>query len=339
MEAPGEQFLMKMWDTLIDKGIGGLLEPYQIKRLSKARAEAKKDELLLIAKAEKQVELIKSGSDDSIYLLGTEKRVEPYIGELSTIDICRKTETLEQIRKEVNVAKAIVVAEDELCDDKAPPNDDPLNDDWIYTWRDNAGKVSDEELQTLWGKVLAGEIKQPGTFSVRTLEFLKCLSKEEAKVIETVSRFILKGSIFWEHKDLILERSGLNFVDLLNLEELNVLSGVAAGSLTTSCNSLETDRYIYVANSLNDRAVVLQCADPNFIFKQRTSVLAATRLGHELFKLGNFQVDETYLLAVARSFKTKGVDKVFIASVVRVQDGIEFELPVEVAPNQPNAIW
>ena len=40
--------------------------------------------------------------------------------------------------------------------------------------------MSSEELQTLWGRVLAGEIKSPGTFSLRTLEFLKNTSHEEA---------------------------------------------------------------------------------------------------------------------------------------------------------------
>jgi len=39
LEAPGENLLIKLWETLADKGIGSLFKPWQIKREGKATAE------------------------------------------------------------------------------------------------------------------------------------------------------------------------------------------------------------------------------------------------------------------------------------------------------------
>ena len=38
---------------------------------------------------------------------------------------------------------------------------------------DAVGNVSNEELQKLWGKVLAGEMQQPGSCSLRTMEVIR----------------------------------------------------------------------------------------------------------------------------------------------------------------------
>ncbi|MCY4287944.1 MAG: DUF2806 domain-containing protein [Aestuariivita sp.] len=63
-----------------------------------------------------------------------------------------------------------------LQDDPEEPPEKHVDDDWLIRWRMAAGQVSLEELQDLWGQVLAGEIKSPGTFLLRTWEFLKQMS-------------------------------------------------------------------------------------------------------------------------------------------------------------------
>lgn len=59
--------------------------------------------------------------------------------------------------------------------------------DWFVRFFEDAGKISDEDMQDLWAKVLAGEIKQPGSFSLRTLDTLKNLSKDEAEILQFVT--------------------------------------------------------------------------------------------------------------------------------------------------------
>lgn len=47
-------------------------------------------------------------------------------------------------------------------------------------------------MQVLWGKLLAGEIKKPGSFSLRTLSTLKTMSQQEAEIFNECSQFVLK---------------------------------------------------------------------------------------------------------------------------------------------------
>lgn len=46
---PGEQLVMKLWETLAEKGMGKLLTPWQIKREGRARNQVRKEELIMLA--------------------------------------------------------------------------------------------------------------------------------------------------------------------------------------------------------------------------------------------------------------------------------------------------
>lgn len=66
-----------------------------------------------------------------------------------------------------------------------------LTIDWFVRFFEDAGNISDEQMQELWAKVLAGEIKQPGSFSLRTLEVLRNLSKEEAEILQEIASYAI----------------------------------------------------------------------------------------------------------------------------------------------------
>ena len=55
----GEKLVIKMWETIADKGIGSLLAPWQILREADARTEARRREILSLATAEKEAFEIK----------------------------------------------------------------------------------------------------------------------------------------------------------------------------------------------------------------------------------------------------------------------------------------
>lgn len=41
MDIPGEKLVIKMWESLIDKGVGGVLQPWQERRVGECRLELK----------------------------------------------------------------------------------------------------------------------------------------------------------------------------------------------------------------------------------------------------------------------------------------------------------
>ena len=47
---------------------------------------------------------------------------------------------------------------------------DTINDDWLNTFETEARQISTEEMQAYFGKVLAGEITKPGSYSRRTVK-------------------------------------------------------------------------------------------------------------------------------------------------------------------------
>ena len=65
--------------------------------------------------------------------------------------------------------------------------------DWLMRFFDAVGNISNEELQQLWGKVLANEITRPKACSLRTLDMLRNMSSEEAKVFSALCRYAMQS--------------------------------------------------------------------------------------------------------------------------------------------------
>jgi len=294
----GEKLLIKMWKTLTEKGIGSLLKPWHKARMSKVELEAKKNEIIVLADAERQAQDIKNG------LI----KLDNY-GQLNLTNIdelhshIESTKKIENIKKEINVSKAILYAEDELkYDDQEPPQEN-INEDWIYKWKNNASETSTEELQQIWGRLLAGELKSPGKYSLRTMEFLKNISQEEALLIEKVAKFNLDGCISKNEKE-ILEKNNVSFSDLLFLEELGILYGIATGlNINYSSNIKESYQKLI---SSNDKAFLLTHQDSTKI--ATLNMYGISKLGIEVLSLGHFNHNEEYLISIAKQFIAQGFE-------------------------------
>ena len=59
--------------------------------------------------------------------------------------------------------------------------DDSINDDWLNTFEAEARQKSTEEMQVYFGRVLAGEIRRPGSYSTRTVKILGSLDQNVAR--------------------------------------------------------------------------------------------------------------------------------------------------------------
>ena len=194
--------------------------------------------MLALAQAEADAAAIRSGQ--KLLLISGEIVDRPALGSPSVIyestdkaplalpraiEIADQNSKAEAMRQEVSIAKAVVYAEEELQEDSSEPPQDSPQDDWLLRWRECAAGVSSDELQQIWGKVLAGEVKSPGRFSLRTLEFLRNLSQAEAQAIERISPFVISG-VLYRGDDEMLKAEGVSFSDLLAMQELGVLAGV-----------------------------------------------------------------------------------------------------------------
>ena len=103
---------------------------------------------------------------------------------------------------------------------------DNVDEDLITRFFNIVEDISNEQMQNLWGRILSGEIKQPSTYSLRTLEILRNISPSEAEIFRKVAELALKseGKSFIFHNQKFLEDElNITFIDLLLLRDLGLL--------------------------------------------------------------------------------------------------------------------
>jgi hypothetical protein len=108
----------------------------------------------------------------------------------------------------------------------AKPQD--VEDDWIANFFDKCRIVSDQEMQQLWAKVLAGEANSPGAFSKRTVNLLGSLDKADAITFTNICGFCWTigqpTPLISEFQDDIYLNAGVTLSNLLQFESLGLIS-------------------------------------------------------------------------------------------------------------------
>lgn len=327
---PGEQLVMKLWETLAEKGMGKLLTPWQIKREGRARNQVRKEELIMLAQTEAYANEIRCGrqrltSDNSLELLppsvqnllaisnGTN---QANINFGSVVDLANQTLAIDAAKAEINVSKAILKAEEILASDSQEPPDRKPEDDWIFTWRNYVGHVSNEDLQQLWGQALAGEVKSPGSYSLRTLEFMKALSQAEAEQISKLARLAIDGRLLKIYPEFLTEQ-GINLDYLLSMQELGIVTGVESLGLSTTFSSDDSTSFVKVMRC-NGKAILILHED-----QKKTLVMPVyllTSIGKQILSLGSFAPNTENLNKTGKWIANQGY-KVFIGDWTQVTEG------------------
>lgn len=91
-----------------------------------------------------------------------------------------KRSRLEHLRKQTNL-ESIIEKSLKFCSDGAATHKADV--DWFSKFVELAENVSNPTMQDLWGKILAGEISSPGSFSTKALQTFKNLTIHDAKLL------------------------------------------------------------------------------------------------------------------------------------------------------------
>ena len=107
-------------------------------------------------------------------------------------------------------------------------NPDSIENDWLINFFDKCRIVSDNEMQELWSRVLAGEANAPGTYSKRTVNFLSDLDKDEANLFTKLCGFVwvLRGVhdlVMFDERAEIYNRHGIDFDSLIHLDSISLI--------------------------------------------------------------------------------------------------------------------
>lgn len=134
----------------------------------------------------------------------------------------------EEINKQKNLEDVIQRTDEMLQDEEYDNTQDVLQEKtdqgWVDDCLDGAGKAYDDDLKGYWAKLLAGEIKKPGTYSKRAILFMKSLSKADADKIRNMCQYVVynydnTGAVILRYKP-----SDFTFDEISFLMELRLLN-------------------------------------------------------------------------------------------------------------------
>lgn len=319
---PGENLAIKVWDSVVDRGLGGILRTFQIRREVIADAEARRQAALIIEKTRADIDAFRAGSIDidakgnllpkpteQLTVADKKNLVGHEINEMTFPEAVQKDAHVRELEKATNLASITLMAADEAQD---VPEDEisgeQVDPDWFIKWRKNAEEVSSEELQQIWARVLCEEVKNPGSHSLRLMSFLGQLSKGEALCIQTVGPLLLAGDAVFKADTVgnSLEKFGLSFSTILHLEELGILTGTdSIGGLMKQIGKEEVPFIAVLTFDNKKQALVFQHDEkrPKLDFP----IYLVTRLGQEVLSLGQFEPNMEYIQEVAEFAKKKGL--------------------------------
>ncbi|MCY4447519.1 MAG: DUF2806 domain-containing protein [Chloroflexi bacterium] len=181
-----------------------------------------------------------------------------------------------------------------------------IDDDWLNAFEAEGRQKSSEEMRNAFAKMLAGEIREPGSFSIRAVKALSSLDQATAKLFRRAcSLAIAPGSYHRVTRVFIsglgkdigsdgLDNHGFGFGALLRLSEHGLV--VPEHNLTWS---IEISKVRQTAGSVLTGALVVHQGSrwwisPNQNNKQPnrielSGVVVFTDIGRELFTVVNIE--------------------------------------------------
>ena len=316
LDDAGEKFLVKLFETFT-RGVGALSRPWQIRREGRAKDDALAAEKAALAQAEIQIEKIRARE----LAYRNEKLIEPAKdpGDDSAFSPTESNEVQNLIfsaedeadylnlRRSINLRRiAIKAAEAAIDTPDEQVSDIPVDPDWFARWRNAAQDVGNEHMQWLWAKLLAGETKYPGSFSVQTLNLVAALSPEQANWIATIAPFLVKGWILKD--DDFLAAHGVDLLAMLELNQLGVITGIEnIGGLTHHATLQPISDDMCAAGFVTaTKGLLITHAEPAPVLQ--IPIYIVMRAGRELMSLYPSEPNINYLYRLAMVAKDKGYE-------------------------------
>ncbi|MRG98609.1 DUF2806 domain-containing protein [Polyangium spumosum] len=197
----------------------------------------------------------------------------------------RRLRNLQQVVNETANNLKALPAHEEVSEQGPDP-------DWAARFFDCAQDVSNEDMQKLWGKLLAGEIAQPGKYSLRTLDVLRNLTSTEAQLFH---RYIT----FCSNIGQILLPDDEEFVKACSVRLSDTAQLVECGLLHPGKEAMFGFQPVDVRFPF--RAKVLRIHGPTTRKLWGGTVFDVTGAGRDLANISLPPVDETYLAALRAS--------------------------------------
>jgi len=169
----------------------------------------------------------------------------------------------KQINKDKVATEAISILNEPLSDEAHDGTDDGMgvSPDWLNHFSSHAEKASSKEMQRLWAKILAGEIRKPGKYSVFTLSFMANLDLNLAQLVAKYFNHQFGGSLIYEPHNLPKHPT---YSELGDLQSLGLITASSSGlhkTLKSKKDGVLKDNELIILDAGQRYLVTLKNAD------------------------------------------------------------------------------
>lgn len=186
----------------------------------------------------------------------------------------------------------------------SPPTQDAekaISEDWLNVFAKIAAEKTDADMQKLWGKILAGEIRRPGSAKLRTLSELSMFDRDDALFAQS----FLRNSISKQWFHLPYFEGKRKYDEIVQARELGLIND--SGSMTYDIQPSQS--YLLTSGS---KALLISAKNAFKLYFPSTSSL--TTLGVCLCGyLGNVEADEAHLVSLSGNIQNEH-SEVFLVS-------------------------
>ncbi len=171
--------------------------------------------------------------------------------------------------------------------------------DWFIRFYETVGSISDNEMQEIWARILAGEINNPHSFSLKTIEALKNIGKEEAELFARICRscFVLGNEPFLPFYNAYMDRKSITYSMIMYLNELGLIYN--DGTIVKKISVSHKGEAIIINGDYLLTARTKEETDKELIIKQ----FPLTVVGKELATLINGMPDYDDFISFVKEIK------------------------------------
>ena len=173
--------------------------------------------------------------------------------------------------------------------------------DWFVRFYEAVGNISDEVMQDLWAKLLAGEVAEPSSFSLKTIDVLRNLSKQDAELFSLICSHsvMTRGQNFLPHYDTYLEKHNIYYTDIMKLNEQGLIFN--DGTIGFSMSIGQNPNVLFWNNDL---VMTIESSDDKDI-EIHIKTYPFTKAGQELAVLVSKSVSEENFIELAKEIANK----------------------------------
>lgn len=241
--------------------------------------------------------------------------------------IAADTHASKILRQTVNTAKVLQHAAEDIK--QGPPPADQaipdITDDWLNAFEQEAVNMSSEHMQKLFGKILAGEIRRPTTYSIRTVKLMAQLDNRAAELFRNLCSMALTlqlGPDLHESRVVAvaggeaakngLRKYGLSFADLNILFEYGLIISDYNSSMPYQHSIVEGGKVTIPFRYMNNHFALKPTKEMSQEQKQafRLHGVALSRAGMELISIVDIEENPNYTAALREHLTAQGFDMV-----------------------------